>query len=84
MSVRGYHIMWACWLAVSVAWFLGWEIWGLITDRRRTLSAAVWALEDLKPGQSISGWTFAHLAFIGFLALLFVWLLGHFAFAWWR
>lgn len=84
MNTRVWDLIWGIWLALSVGSFLALEIFGLVTDARRTLSAAVWRLEDLKPGQPISGWTFAHVLFIGLLALLFVWLLGHFAMGWWR
>lgn len=49
-----------------------------------TLSAAIWRLEALTPGQPIGHWTAFHLLFIGTLGLLFVWLLFHFALGWWR
>lgn len=84
MNTHRWDLVWGVWLALSVGSFLALETYGLITDRRRTLSAAVWRLEDLHPGQSITGWTFAHVIFIGLLAVLFVWLLGHFAMGWWR
>jgi hypothetical protein len=49
-----------------------------------TLSAAIWSLEDLVPGQQIWHWNAFHLLFIAMLVTLFVWLTGHFAFGWWR
>ena len=79
-----WDLIWGVWLLASVGTFLGLEVYALVTDWRRTLSAAVWRLEDMKPGQPISGWTFAHVLFIGLLAVLFIWLLGHFAAGWWR
>lgn len=79
-----WNVIWLVWITATVGSFLALEIYGLTTGAYRTLSAAVWRLEDLKPGEPISGWTFAHVIFIGLLALLFVWLLGHFAEGWWR
>lgn len=83
-ATHTWDLIWGVWVAATTGSFLGIEVYGLVTGWWKTLSAAVWRLEDLKPGQPISGWTFAHVAFVGLLALLFVWLLFHFALAWWR
>lgn len=83
----GYHtwnVLWTVWFCASVGSFLAVETYALVTDWQRTLSAAVWRMEDFLPGQPISKWTAVHLLFIGALVLLDVWLLGHFAAGWWR
>jgi hypothetical protein len=75
-----------------LGWFIGWfstfivpEVYMLAAGRSQdTLSAAVWHMEDLIPGQNISQWNFAHLAFCGLFSLLVVWLIFHFSFGWWK
>lgn len=68
-------VYWLCWFAVG---FIPFEFWQLAAGHpENTLSAQVWHLT----GQGGSGqWTFGH-----FFTLIFcIWLLGHFAFGWWR
>jgi len=79
-----WHRWWAIWFALSFGSFLGVELYGLLTDPKRTLSAAIWSWEKFQPGQSIGAWTFFHLIFIGLLLLVDIWLLGHFGWGWWR
>lgn len=77
---------WLVWFLVTFpAGFLIPETIALATGHpENTLSAAIWRLEDLTPGQPIGHWSAFHLLFVGVLAVLFVWLLGHFALGWWR
>lgn len=77
---------WLVWFLVAFPLgFLIPETIALATNHpENTLSAAIWRLEDLAPGQPIGHWSAFHLLFIGTLGLLFVWLLGHFAAGWWR
>lgn len=76
---------WFWWFTLTAVTFLGPEAWALMRRRPQdTLSAAIWRLEKLQPGQPVTGWTFAHFAFTGVFALLTLWLLGHFGAGWWR
>lgn len=79
-----WHRYWLCWFIVMFASFIGPEIYGLVTDSRRTLSAAIWHLEKYTPGQSIIGWSAFHLLFIGALIVVEVWLIGHFGWHIWH
>lgn len=83
-TLHAWHTYWLIWFTVAFVTFLGPEIYGLLTNAQRTLSAAVWSMEKVEPGQPISGWTAFHFLFIGVLLILFVWLIGHFAFGIWR
>jgi hypothetical protein len=73
-------------------WFYGWSISFLVPEltelargnAQNTLSSAVWTLEKVTAGQSISNWTFFHFAFTGFFILLAIWLSGHFGWGFWR
>jgi hypothetical protein len=77
---------WLWWFIITFPLgFLIPEVVALVRGRvDDTLSGAIWKLEDLTPGQPISHWSAFHLLFIGMLALLFLWLLFHFALGWWR
>lgn len=81
---HGWHVFWLVWFLVSFCTFLAVEIYALVTDYRRTLSEAIWAMEDFKPGQSVMHWSALHFLFGGVLLLTFVWLTGHFLFHIWH
>lgn len=83
-TLHAWHVFWLAWFATSFFTFLGFEIYALCTDWRRTLSAAVWHFEDTAPGQPIVNWTALHFLFGGALITVFVWLIGHFLFDIWR
>jgi hypothetical protein len=83
-SISGWHRFWAIWFSTSVGVFLTAEIYGLVTDPRRTLSEAIWSWEKFKPNQGIDHWTAFHFLFIALLLVLDVWLLGHFGWGRWR
>lgn len=74
----GWHLYWALWFCLSFFSFLAVEIYALLTDWQRTLSAAVWHLEGFVPGQRVIDWSAFHFLFIGVLGVLFVWLFFHF------
>lgn len=80
----GWHIFWASWFLASFGSFLAVESYALCTDWHRTLSAAVWHLEDFVQDQPITQWSATHVLFVGVMFTLFVWLTGHFAMGWWR
>jgi hypothetical protein len=84
VSLTWWHRFWLIWFLVPLSLFLVAEIYALCTDWRRTLSAAVWHFEHFRAGQPVNQWSAAHFLFIGVLFLIDVWLLGHFAFGWWR
>lgn len=84
MNYHGWYVYWSAWFAVSFLSFLAPEIYALCTDPRRTLSAAVWHMEDLVPGQTVWAWHASHLIFTGVLILTFGWLIGHFGWGLWR
>ena len=76
--------MWWFILAFPVSFLIP-EIYWLVRRRpENTLSAAIWRMEALQPGQNITGWTAVHLLFTGVFVLLTLWLIGHFGFGWWR
>lgn len=80
----GWHRYWLCWFVVSFTAFLAPEIYGLATDSRRTLSAAIWHLEKYQPNQSIVNWSAFHFLFIASLIVIDIWLLGHFGWKVWH
>lgn len=49
-----------------------------------TLSAAVWRLEQLVPGQPPTGWSAFHILFTGTFIVVTLWLVGHFGWGIWR
>lgn len=83
-SYRGWHLFWLVWFAVSFGTFLAAEIYALVTDWRRTLSAWVWSFEKFQPDQPISKFTAGHFWFGGIFVVLVVWLFFHFWMGWWR
>lgn len=83
-TYRAWSIFWLIWLGASFGVFLVAEIFGLVTDKNRTLSEAIWRWEKFDPAQPITHWTAFHFLFIGIFLVLVLWLCGHFAFGWWR
>lgn len=77
---------WAIWFIVTFPiGFLVPEIVAIVRNRTQdTLSGAIWALEQLKPGQPITAWTAFHLLFTGVFLVLAVWLIFHFGWGIWR
>lgn len=77
---------WLVWfIATFPLGFLIPETWALATGNpKNTLSASVWSLEQLTPGQGIGQWNAAHFLFTGTFILLTFWLIGHFGWGWWR
>jgi hypothetical protein len=78
------HRYWLAWAVVVFLTFIAPEVYALVTNWHNTLSASVWDMERFMPGQTVAKWTAWHLLFTGMLLVLFVWLLGHFSFGWWR
>jgi len=60
------------------------EVYALCTDWRRTLSAAVWSIEDFLPDQKVSAWTVGHYWFTAIFGCTALWLFFHFSMGWWR
>jgi hypothetical protein len=85
MHSRFMTHMWATWFAGSISTFLIAEFAMLLTGRPQdTLSANIWRMIRLTPGQSVIRWDAAHFLFIGLLILVFAWLIGHFGWGIWR
>lgn len=78
------HAYWSIWAVAVFLSFIVPEVYALVTNWRNTLSASVWDLERFRTGQPIYQWSAGHLLFVGLMAVLFVWLSGHFALGWWR
>lgn len=76
---------WTAWFAVMLLTFGGPEAYALISGHpENTLSAKIWDLEDMLPGESPLAWSAIH-ALLGFgLIALVVWLIGHLVFGIWR
>lgn len=86
-DLRGYHswnVIWTAWFFVTFGGFAALETYALCTDWQRTLSAAIWRMEDFLPGQPLGKWSAVHFLLIACLLVLFVWLLGHFGWGLWR
>lgn len=83
-SYHAWNVYWTTWAVVTFLLFIAPEIFGLLTDSNRTLSAAVWRMETFNRNQSVLQWTFVHFAFVAMLGFLLVWLVGHFGFGIWR
>lgn len=68
-------LYWLIWMGIG---FLPLEMWALFSGNPQdTLSDQVWRLT----GQgTTTTWTFGHYMILVFC----IWLLGHFAFGWWR
>lgn len=78
-------IFWAVWFGTSVLTFMVVEFWALAARRPQdTLSAQVWRLEQMAPGESLWQWTALHVLVGGALFVLLAWLIGHFVFGLWR
>lgn len=70
---------WLGWFIVSIGTFLTVEIWALVTGRPdRTLSEAIWRLEEFKDNQSFWNWSAGHYLFMATFGLLTFWLFFHF------
>lgn len=82
--MNGWSLWWLIWFVGWFTSFLGVEIYGLVTNPNRTLSAAIWRLEQAHAGQPITSWTAFHFGFIAALLVLDIWLIGHFGFRLWR
>jgi hypothetical protein len=82
--VSGWERYWLVWFLVSASSFLTVEVYGLVTDRTRTLSYAVWHLERFKAKQPIDQWAAGHFLFTFLFLLIAIWLVGHFGWGWWR
>lgn len=82
--IHAWHLYWLLWASFSFITFIVPEIYAVSTDWRRTLSASVWSLEDMVPGQAINRWTVTHYWFISIYGVLVLWLFFHFGMGWWR
>jgi hypothetical protein len=85
-SSTGWTWYWAIWFLVTfpVA-FLVPELYAIFSGHpENTLSNQVWKIETFMPGQSIVNWTAMHVLVGGVLALVLLWLVGHFTFGLWR
>lgn len=81
MSSRG----WLVWFLASFGSFLFFEVRALATRHpERTLSDAIWRLEQLRTGQPLYQWSAGHVLVAGTVTVLFVWLGFHFTLGWWR
>ena len=77
-------VFWLVWFFGSVAVFMGMEFTMLAKGRPQdTLSAQVWRLKKLLPGQDLWQWTALHVLLGGALFVLLGWLLLHFVFGIW-
>jgi hypothetical protein len=76
---------WLIWFALSFTAFIVPETIALATGHpERTLSAAIWRMEQLVPGQGIWQWNAAHMLFTSVFIVTVVWLIGHFGWGLWR
>ena len=76
--MNGWSWYWLGWFLTAVAAFLGPELYALASNHpENTLSAQVWRLEQIAPGQHVWQWTALHVLIGGLLGVLLVWLLGH-------
>lgn len=77
--MRTIDKFWLTWFTVSFLVFLTVEVWALASGRPdRTLSEAVWRLEEFKNNQSIWNWSAIHYWFMGAFSLTNLWLFFHF------
>jgi hypothetical protein len=74
---------WPIWMVATFLFFIGPEVFALITNWKNTLSNWVWVALRVKTGQSITDWTAAHFLVGGMLIVVFGWLVGHFLFHLW-
>jgi len=75
---------WPSWLLVSVAAFLGPEIFALVTDWRDTLSNWVWTVLKISGHESMAAWNATDYLVFGCWLVLVTWLTGHFFYGIWR
>lgn len=76
---------WLIWFIVMMTAFLVPEIYSLVVRRPQgTLSDTLWRLEGEKVDGSFGPWTAFHFLFIGALLVIFVWLIFHFGWGWFR
>lgn len=83
--MNGWSWYWLIWFMASFALFIVPESIALATHHvENTLSAQVWRLEGLQNGQPIWQWTALHVLVGGALAVVLLWLVGHFVLGFWR
>lgn len=83
--MNSWSTYWLWWAAITFLAFIVPETVALITRHpENTLSAQVWKLEDLHPGEQLWQWTAAHVLIGGVIAVLLLWLLLHFVLGIWR
>ena len=76
--MNAWSTYWVCWFFGMLIAFLVPELWALFTGHgENTLSANVWRLEQLAPGQHVWQWTALHVLIGGALAVFLIWLLVH-------
>lgn len=71
---------WPTWLCVSVAAFLGPELYALVCNWRDTLSAWVWRSLKLAPHEPVWSWNATDYLVFGVWLVLVSWLTFHFFF----
>ena len=77
--MRPIDKFWLGWFVLSIGTFLVVEVGSLIGGRPdRTLSEAIWRLEEFKDGQSFWNWSAGHYLFMAVFGLLTFWLFFHF------
>lgn len=84
MTTHGWHVYWLVWFLVWFTAFIIPEIYALIVNAKWTLSETVWWLEKEHPGEAIHAFSAFHILFGGMLAVVLIWLVGHFIFEIWR
>lgn len=77
---------WLTWFVLCFpATFFIPEMYALLTGHaENTLSAQIWRLEGFVPGQPFTSWSAVHFLIGGVIAVLLIWLLGHFVLGIWR
>lgn len=83
---NGFSHYWLVWLVAAFATFIVPELYALVSGHpENTLSAQVWRLEGILNGNApLVNWTAVHFLLGGMFAVIFVWLIGHFALGIWR
>jgi len=80
-----WSIYWLCWFGATLVAFLVPELYALATGHgENTLSAQVWELEKITPGQHVWQWTALHVLIGGGLTVVLLWLIIHLAWGIWR
>lgn len=75
-----YSIITGLWVILIIPVELFW----VVKNTYNTMSANVWRAERFIPGQPIWGWNPFHLGFIALLGFLFLYLLLHFGWGFFR